>query len=67
MDSTIYGLDLAKRVMQLHWVDMGTGEIHRKQLRRRALLAPGVFYQPGTRHRCYGGLWQCSLLGPGAA
>lgn len=38
MDSTIYGLDLAKRVMQLHWVDMGTGEIHRKQLRRRALL-----------------------------
>ena len=38
MDSTIYGLDLAKRVMQLHWVDMGTGEIHRKQLRRRSLL-----------------------------
>jgi transposase len=38
MQVTTYGLDLAKRVMQLHWVDMETGEIHRKQLRRQALL-----------------------------
>ena len=47
MDSTIYGLDLAKRVMQLHWVDMGTGEIHRKQLRRRALLEFFANRRPG--------------------
>ena len=38
MQVTTYGLDLAKRVMQLHWVDMETGEIHRKQMKRRALL-----------------------------
>jgi transposase len=47
MDSTIYGLDLAKRVMQLHWVNMGTGEIHRKQLRRRALLEFFANREPG--------------------
>ena len=35
MEITTYGLDLAKSVMQLHWVDMETGEIHRKQLKRR--------------------------------
>ena len=38
MQVTTYGLDLAKRVMQLHWVNMETGEIHRKQLKRRVLL-----------------------------
>jgi len=38
MEITTYGLDLAKSVMQLHWVDMETGEIHRKQLKRRRLL-----------------------------
>lgn len=48
MEITTYGLDLAKKVMQLHWVDMETGEIHRQQLKRRALLeffanrAPGI-------------------------
>ncbi|MBU2754817.1 IS110 family transposase, partial [Acidithiobacillus sp. CV18-3] len=34
MKTTIFGLDLAKRVMQLHWVDGETGEIHRKQIKR---------------------------------
>ena len=29
MDSTTYGLDIAKNVMQLHWVDAETGEIGR--------------------------------------
>ena len=38
MQVTTYGLDLAKSVMQLHWVDMETSEIHRKQLKRRRLL-----------------------------
>ena len=47
MQVTTYGLDLAKSVMQLHWVDMETGEIHRKQLKRRALLEFFVNRQPG--------------------
>ncbi|MDD2749696.1 IS110 family transposase [Acidithiobacillus thiooxidans] len=47
MQITTYGLDLAKKVMQLHWVDMETGEIHRKQMKRRALLEFFVNRQPG--------------------
>lgn len=39
MNRTTYGLDLAKNVMQLHWVDARTGEIGRKKL-PRAKLAP---------------------------
>ncbi|MBT8360951.1 MAG: IS110 family transposase [Deltaproteobacteria bacterium] len=35
MDCTLFGLDLAKRVFQLHWVDMETGEISRRQLKRQ--------------------------------
>lgn len=46
MQVTTYGLDLAKSVMQLHWVDTETGEIHRKQLKRRALLEFFVNRQP---------------------
>src|SRR5487761_2046510 len=34
MKVTTFGLDLAKRVFQLHWVDMATGEICRRQLKR---------------------------------
>jgi len=34
MKVTTFGLDLAKRVFQLHWVDMETGEICRQQLKR---------------------------------
>ncbi|MDQ7746882.1 IS110 family transposase [Hydrogenophaga pseudoflava] len=37
MDSTTYGLDIAKNVMQLHWVDAETGEIGRKKLARAKL------------------------------
>ena len=48
MQVTTYGLDLAKSVMQLHWVDMETGEIHRKQLKRPALLEFFVNRQPGV-------------------
>jgi transposase len=48
MQGTIFGLDLAKRIFQLHWVDAETGEICRRQLRRGQLAeffanrAPGV-------------------------
>lgn len=34
MKVTTIGLDLAKRVFQLHWVEMDTGEICRRQLKR---------------------------------
>ncbi|WP_414041533.1 IS110 family transposase [Acidithiobacillus sp. M4-SHS-6] len=47
MEITTYGLDLAKKVMQLHWVDMKTGEIHRQQLKRRALLEFFANREPG--------------------
>lgn len=37
MDRTTYGLDIAKNVMQLHWIDNETGEIGRKKLVRAKL------------------------------
>lgn len=37
MDRTTYGLDIAKNVMQLHWVDGETGEIGRRKLGRAKL------------------------------
>ena len=46
MDRTTYGLDLAKSVMQLHWVDGETGEIGRKQLARARLAAYFAPLQP---------------------
>lgn len=39
MDRTTYGLDIAKNVMQLHWVQAETGEIGRKKLTRAKLAA----------------------------
>jgi len=48
MNITMYGLDLAKRVFQVHWVDPETGEVKRKALSRAevsaffALRAPGL-------------------------
>lgn len=38
MDVTTYGLDTAKNVMQLHWVEPASGEICRKKLSRGKLL-----------------------------
>jgi len=38
MKITTFGLDLAKRVFQLHWMDMETGEIFRRQVKRKELL-----------------------------
>ncbi len=35
MNITTYGLDLAKRVFPVHWVESETGEVKRKVLRRR--------------------------------
>jgi transposase len=38
MKVTTFGLDLAKRIFQLHWVDMETGEICRRQLKRSEVV-----------------------------
>lgn len=46
MDRTTYGLDLAKNVMQLHWVDNHTGEIGRKKLPRAKLAEFFAQLQP---------------------
>lgn len=46
MDRTTYGLDLAKNVMQLHWVDAQTGEIGRKKLPRARLAEHFAQLQP---------------------
>jgi transposase len=34
MNVTTYGLDLAKRVFHVHWVEPETGEVKRKALAR---------------------------------
>jgi transposase len=46
MDRTTYGLDIAKSVMQLHWVDAQTGEIGRKKLARAKLAEYFAQLQP---------------------
>jgi transposase len=35
---TVVGIDIAKRVFQLHWIDMGSGEIVSLQLKREKFL-----------------------------
>ena len=47
MESTIFGLDLAKRIFQLHWVDRETGEICRRQLKRGQVAEFFVNREPG--------------------
>ena len=38
MKTTTFGVDLAKGLFQVHWVNMETGEINRRQLRREQLV-----------------------------
>lgn len=47
MNATTYGLDIAKNVFQLHWVDPTTGEIHRKKLARTKLVEFFANREPG--------------------
>ena len=46
MDRTTYGLDIAKSIMQLHWVEAETGEIGRKKLARAKLAEYFAQLQP---------------------
>ena len=54
MNCTIIGLDLAKRVFQLYWVDMGTGEVFQCQLKRQKLA---VFF--ANRNPCIVAMEAC--------
>ena len=47
MNATTYGLDIAKNVFQVHWVDVQTGEIHRKKLARGKVTDFFAQRQPG--------------------
>ncbi|MHA6862458.1 IS110 family transposase, partial [Ralstonia pseudosolanacearum] len=38
MEPTIIGVDIAKQVFQLHWIDRETGEVVDRQLKRGAFL-----------------------------
>ena len=38
MNVTTYGLDIAKRVFQMYWVDAGTGEVVNRRFGREDLI-----------------------------
>ena len=46
MKHTVVGIDIAKRVFQLHWVDIETGEIVNLQLKREKFLEHFANRQP---------------------
>lgn len=46
MKHTIVGIDIAKRVFRLHWVDVETGEIISLQLKREKFLDHFINRQP---------------------
>lgn len=48
MNVTTYGLDLAKRVFQVHWVEPVTGEVKRKALARAEVSAFFARREPGV-------------------
>ena len=64
MNVTTYGLDLAKRVFQVHWVELDTGELKRKTLTRTELAA--FFFASASRDRGDGVLRFGALLGEAA-
>ena len=47
MNVTTYGLDLAKRVFQVHWVELDTGELKRRTLARADVAAFFARRPPG--------------------
>jgi transposase len=48
MNVTTYGLDVAKRVFQVHWVEPETGEVKRKRLARTEVSAFFARREPGV-------------------
>jgi transposase len=54
MNAFIYGVDIAKNVFQLHWVDPETGEVCGKQIKRSTFLSHFA-----NRERCLIGMEAC--------
>ena len=48
MNVTTYGLDVAKRVFQVHWVEPETGEVQRKRLARTEVSVFFARREPGV-------------------
>jgi transposase len=47
MNITTYGVDLAKQIFQVHWVDESTGEMHRRRLGRGQMQEFFAQCEPG--------------------
>ncbi len=62
MERTVIAVDIAKKVFQLHWVEMDTGCIERLQLKRARML---VCQSNGCTGR-HGSLRRRTRLGPGS-
>ena len=70
MNATTYAVDTAKNVMQLHWVDGDTGEIHRKKLTRSKFVEFFAQLQPArvVMEACGGSHhWARTLIAVGHA
>ena len=63
MNVTTYGLDVAKRVFQVHWVEPETGEVKRKRLARTEVSAFFARREPGVVAM---EAWLSAPLGPAA-
>jgi transposase len=65
MNATTYGLDVAKRVFQMYWVDAQTGEIVNRRFRRDELIG-FLIQRPAGRvalEACGSGHWWARKIG----
>lgn len=46
MNSNVFGVDIAKQVFQIHWVDQETGEIHSDKVKRKDFVQYFANQQP---------------------
>ena len=65
MNATTFGLDIAKRVMQVHWVDSESGEVSRRMLKRSQLMPFFARQQPArvVLEACGSGHYWGRMLG----
>ena len=61
MKITTVGIDLAKKVLQIHGVNKQGKKMFNKQLRTQTGIT--VFCSITPLSDWYGGVWKCSLLG----
>jgi len=64
MNATTYGLDIAKHVFQLYWLDPETGEIHNQRFQRQKLIEFLAKREPGrvALEACGSGHWWARKL-----